>query len=324
MTEQEDFDELLEREWGDAWESLPPAPALVVAEPKSAQITLRVPAELITALRDVARRKSLPYHAFARSMITEALRHREIPTGSEEAADLAAPGDTQLNIKLSPELLEELKQFSHEMRRPYHRLARIWLERGVRHELMAMASSPSSRRPSLKELLILLLDTPGPGGRDPAIRGMTRLQKLLFVIDKQLGTEVGRFYAHNYGPFDEQVNDAADALRTRGLVSGGTAGSAEPPSVEEMMASVLRRTGPKNNEVYELTAEGRKAAAELRRKDAAYTRLAEQIQKLRQEWDRPDLVERVYEAFPEYADRSLIKEQVARRAASRRNRGGAK
>src|SRR6266545_2100463 len=102
-----------------------------------------------------------------------------VPTGSEEAADVGVPGDTQLNIKLSPELLDEIKQFSHESRRPYHRLARIWLERGVRQELADLASSPTAYRPSLKELLILLLDTPGPGGRNPAIRGMTRLQKLL-------------------------------------------------------------------------------------------------------------------------------------------------
>jgi len=293
-----------------------------VAQPKSAQVTLRVPAELVTALRDVAHRKALPYHALARSWIAEGLRDRNVPTGSDEVAALGAPGDAQLNIKLTPELLDDLKKYSHETRRPYHRLARLWLEAGLRQELAAMASSPSSLRPSLKELLILLLDSPGPRGGDPAVRGMTRLQKLLFVIDKQLGTDPSRFYAHNYGPFDEQVNDAADALQMRGLVKGIDPPKAAPPTVQEMMASVLRHAGPRVEQVYALTAEGRAAAAELRRKDEAYARLAEQIHAVRMEWDRPDLVERVYGAFPEYTSRSLIKEKVARRTASRRKTEG--
>jgi predicted DNA binding CopG/RHH family protein len=318
--DQERLDGLLDRDWGDAWEGLPPAPSLVLTQPKTAQVTLRVPAEMVTALRDVARRKALPYHALARSLIAEGLRGHHLPTGSDEAAALSAPGDTQLNIKLAPELLEELKRFSDESRRPYHRLARLWLEAGLRQELATVASSSSIPRPSLKELLILLLDSPGPRGGDPAVRGMTRLQKLLFVIDKQLGTDPSRFYAHNYGPFDEQVNDAADALQMRGLVQGITPPRAAPPTVEEMMASVLRHAGPRVDEVYALTAEGRAAAAELRRKDKVYARLAEQIQALRKEWDRPDLVERVYDAFPEYTGRSLIKDKVARRAAARRKR----
>lgn len=322
MTDQERFQELLDRDWGDEWENLPPGPALVLTQPKTAQVTLRVPAELVTALRDVARRKALPYHALARSMIAEGLQAGRIPSGSEEAAALSTPGDAQLNLKLSPELLDDLKRFSHETRRPYHRLARLWVEEGLRQELATAESSPHSPRPSLKELLILLLDTAGPSGRDTAVRGMTRLQKLLFVIDKQLGTEASRFYAHNYGPFDEQVNDAADALRTRGLIEGGTQAKAAPPTVQEMMSSVLRHAGPKVNDVYALTAEGRAAAAELRRKDGAYARLAEQIHALRVEWDRPDLIERVYEAFPEYTGRSLIRDEVAQRTASERKRKG--
>jgi len=185
-----------------------------------------------------------------------------------------------------------------------------------------MASSSSWLRLSLKELLILLLDAPGPQSNHPAVRGITRLQKLMFVIEQQLGTEPSRFYAYNYGPFDELVNDAADALRMKGLIASPAARpTPAPPTVDEMMASVLRHAGPRDEpEVFALTEEGREAAAELRRKSAAYTELAERIRRLRLEWDRPDLVERVYETFPEYASRSIIKDKVSRRAAARRRR----
>ncbi|MGH2708156.1 MAG: hypothetical protein ACRDJF_02775, partial [Actinomycetota bacterium] len=205
MTDEDRFDRLLERDWGEAWESLPGAPPLVLTQPKSAQVTLRVPAEMMTALKEMAHRKALPYHALARSWIVEGLRQRHIPTGSEEVADFGAPGDTQLNLKLTPRLLEELKRFSDEVRRPYHRLARLWLDAALKRELAAMASSASSRRASLRELMVLLLDTPGPHSGDPAVRGITRLQKLLFVMEKQLAPDPSRFYAYNYGPFDEQV-----------------------------------------------------------------------------------------------------------------------
>jgi predicted DNA binding CopG/RHH family protein len=322
MSDDQRYEELLEQDWGDAWQSLSPAPPLVLAQPKSAQLTLRVPAEMVTALKEVARQKALPYHALARSWIAEGLRKRLVPSGSEEVADLGAPGDTQLNVKLSPALLDDLKTFSDEIRRPYHRLARLWLDAGLREELSSVTLAPSKQRPSLRELMILLLATPSPRTGDVAVRGITRLQKLLFVIEKQLAPDPSRFYAYNYGPFDEQVNDTADALEVKGLVAGSGRSKDTPPSVDDMMASVLRHAGPREDEprVYVLTAEGQTAAEQLRRSNEAYTRLAERIRQLREEWDKPDLIERVYEAFPEYASRSVIKEKVARRAAARKRR----
>lgn len=322
MRDKDRFDELLNRDWGDAWENLPPAPPLVLAQPKSAQVTLRVPSGLVTALRDIAHRKALPYHALARSWIAEGLNARRVPAGSDEAAALGTPGDVQLNIKLPPELLDELKRFSNETRRPYHRLARLWLDDGLRRELEETVHAPQSSRVSLKELMILLLDTQNPKTGEATVRGITRLQKLLFVLEQRLGNDPSRFYAYTYGPFDEQVNDAADALQTKGLLEGSSHITEEPPSVEEMMASVLRRRGQRDEpQVFALTKEGRAAAERLRRSNAAYAQLFERIRTLREEWDRPDLIERVYEAFPEYTTQSAIKNQVARRVAARRRRG---
>jgi predicted DNA binding CopG/RHH family protein len=321
MRDDNRFEELLDQDWGDLWESLPPGPPLVLSQPKSAQLTLRVPGDLVTALRDVAYRKSLPYHALARSWIAEGLRDRRVPNGADEAAALAAPGHVQINIKLAPELLDELKRFSHETRRPYHRLARLWLDEGLRRELEQTVRATDSIRVSLKELMLLLLDTANPRTGQAAVRGITRLQKLLFVIEKRLANDPSRFYAYTFGPFDEQVNDAADALETRGLLEGPSHITAEPPGVEEMMASVLRRRGQREEpQTFALSQEGQAVAARLRRSNAAYEELTSRIRHLREEWDRPDLIERIYEAFPEYTTQSAIKDKVARRAAARRRR----
>jgi predicted DNA binding CopG/RHH family protein len=146
MTDEDRFEKLLETDWGDEWENLPAAPAPVPAEHKSAQLTLRVPAATLISLKEVADRKALAYHALARSWIADGLRRRQIPTTSEETADSATPDDVQLNLKLSPNLLTELKAFSHQVRQPYHRLARLWLRHALRQELETMAASSSLRR----------------------------------------------------------------------------------------------------------------------------------------------------------------------------------
>jgi predicted DNA binding CopG/RHH family protein len=148
MSDEDRFEKLLESDWGDEWENLPAAPPLVPAERKSAQLTLRLPADLVISLKEVASRKALAYHALARSWIADGLRNRRTPTASEETADFGTPDDVQLNLKLSPSLLAELKAFSHQVRQPYHRLARLWLRRALSQELETMAASTSSRRPS--------------------------------------------------------------------------------------------------------------------------------------------------------------------------------
>jgi len=135
MTDENRVQEILDRDWGDAWDSLPSAPALVVSQPQSAQVTLRVPAELVTALKETAQRKALPYHGLARSFIADGVRERRISSAAEEVADRGAPGETQLNLKMTPALLAEVKSFSDEIRITYHRLARVWIHTGLRRDL---------------------------------------------------------------------------------------------------------------------------------------------------------------------------------------------
>src|SRR5262249_3291425 len=157
----------------------------------------------------------------------------------------------------------------------------------------------------------LLLHAPDRHG-DDAVRGMTRLQKLLFVIEQNLAADHSRFYAYNYGPFNEEVNDAAEALKLQGYLEGAEAVAARRPTFAEMMASAMARSGPREDvatvEEFALSERGHEAAERLRRSNRAYEQLFAYIQRLRHEWDTPDLVERVYETWPKMADRSLIKE----------------
>lgn len=316
MTESTRHDLIAKHDWGDAWEDLPDAPALVRVRPKTAQITLRVSGEMIAALKTVAASKSLPYHALARSWILEGLRAGQVPDDSGELDKDATPRSSeQLNLKVEPEVLDDLKQFSHKSRRPYHQLARQWVEVGIVRERPVASSQP---RLSLRELMMLLLDS--DRSRGSAIRGMTRLQKLLYVIQDHLDRESSTFYAWKYGPFDEKVIDSAEALRVQGFLASAATTSASKPSFDQMMATVADRAGPKperETEVFELSPAGREAAERLRRSDRAYTQLHARVQDLRQRWDTDDLLERVYQQYPGMTGKSIIKDAVDRKRERR-------
>lgn len=142
MTDDVRREALVETDWGDRWESLPEAPPLV-PRPKTTQITLRVPSSTISRLKTVATTKSLPYHALARSWILDALRStvtpRSVPIryGTKSA---------QLNLKVDQVLLDSLKRHASRLRRPYHALAREYIETALEREEkeLGIDSSPHS------------------------------------------------------------------------------------------------------------------------------------------------------------------------------------
>jgi predicted DNA binding CopG/RHH family protein len=316
---QDRHDTLLDRDWSAVWETLPEAPEFVPRR-KVAQITLRLPTRMLARIKAVAAAKSLPYHALARAWIVEALR-RSSPSINSASPD--EPQAEQLNLKLDNDTLDDLKVRAAELRRPYHRLAREWMEAELVREEKSLGIDPTpAGRPAIKDLMVLLLHASDRHG-DDAIRGITRLQKLLFVLEQKLAADRSHFYAYNFGPFNEEVNDAAAALKLQGYLQGGQPVTARRPSYAEMMASAMARSGPRveaaPGEEFKLSERGHEAAERLRRSNAAYEQLFVYIQELRREWDSPELVERVYEAWPEMTKRSLIKKEVERRASGRRH-----
>jgi len=306
------WDSLLEQDWSQAWEALPEAPELV-ARAKNAQITLRLPVGLLERVKRVAAARSLPYHVLVRSWLVDALRESAVPPG-ELALE---PQTEQLNIKLDQALLDRVKARAHELGRPYHRLAREWVDAALAREEQALGvTAAPAGRPGIKDLMALLLHATTASEQD-AIRGMTRLQKLLFVIEQTIDSQTGGFYAYDYGPFNEGVNDAANALALAGFLQGAEPVTAGPPSFAEMIATASERAGPREPEEFALNEQGREAAERLRRSNRAYEQLFERIREIRAQWDTPDLVERVYETWPQYAERSVIKDEVAARRARR-------
>jgi uncharacterized protein YwgA len=229
----------------------------------------------------------------------------------------------QLNLKLDQAVLDGLKARAHEMHEPYHRLAREWIEWETEQAEQVLGLDPAlSSLPAIKELMVLLLHAPNQRG-DSAVRGMTRLQKLLFVVEQKLASQT-RSYAFNYGPFNEEVNDAARALEVAGFIRNAQAVASGKPSFHQMMAAITERAGPEDEGkivVFALNDEGHAAAEKLRQSSPGYEQLFKFVESLRKEWDTGnlnDLVDRVYETWPKYAAKSRIREEVARRTERRR------
>jgi predicted DNA binding CopG/RHH family protein len=315
------WDTLLEQDWSESWDSLPEAPELV-PRPASSQVTLRLSPSLLARIKRVAKARSLPYHALARSWLVDAMRHSGMP---DEVSQDTDPQTTQLNIKLDQALLDALKERGHELGLPYHRVAR---ERIAWETAQAEAAlgfeAEASHEPPIKELMVLLLHAPNGRG-DSTVRGMTRLQKLLFVIEKKLEAR-SSFYAFNYGPFNEEVNDAARALQVAGFIRSAEPTAAGPPSFKEMMSAVAGRAGPdsggSNVVVFSLSDSGHEAAERLRKSSPVYEQLYAFVESIKKEWDTPDvqdLIARVYETWPSYAEKSVIRGEIESRAKRRRS-----
>lgn len=137
------WDAFLDRDWSESWESLPEAPDLV-PRGKRAQITLRLPATMLARVKRVASARALPYHTLVRSWIVEWLRNSAVPQVEDPDT---GPQTTQLNIKLDQTILDALKARAHELRQPYHRLARAVVERETEQAEQALGLDATPSQP---------------------------------------------------------------------------------------------------------------------------------------------------------------------------------
>ena len=83
----------------------------------------------------------------------------------------------------------------------------------------------------IDDAIVLLLGTKVPGVKEGEISGVTRLEKLIFLLERETGSKSwlqqdADFEPYNFGPFSEKVYQAVDLLSAAGLVED----SASPAS----------------------------------------------------------------------------------------------
>lgn len=129
------------------------------------------------------------------------------------------------------------------------------------------------------------------------IKGRTRLEKLIFAIQKRLIEDMKwgitannyDFRPFNFGPFTEEVFDDVESLKLLSLVN-----------IEE----------EGDEQIYSLTSKGTVVVENLIAQKRLTPEFLSEIRKIAKnlgELTLEKLVEKVYKEYPEYASNSLIK-----------------
>ncbi|MFB6186575.1 MAG: PadR family transcriptional regulator [Halobacteriaceae archaeon] len=129
---------------------------------------------------------------------------------------------------------------------------------------------------------------------DGKIEGKTRLQKLAFLLDEEkLGDrfDAYEFRKYDYGPFSKELLEDVEDLKEKNLV--------------EIRKS--RTFGGNTRYDYRLTEMGRKVAKDLFQQEDASVVFEQAVEIFTEYGDLPlrDLIELVYEKYPEYEENSV-------------------
>lgn len=179
----------------------------------------------------------------------------------------------------------------------------------------------------LDVLLMLLYANDGTKQGAP-VNGITRLDKLMFLLSKteefeHLFEDDYSFTAYNYGPYATELLDDIEALEVEGLlVSEGTSSRSDASETKDA-ETIEEETGELDvtSEMYpfvsyRLTSEGMEIAKHLHNCLTDQQKL--KLEKVKSAFNRvplSSLLKYVYEEFPESASESLIKDKVFKKQA---------
>lgn len=208
-----------------------------------------------------------------------------------------------------------------------------------------MPEQPETKAKSLplsrKDLVLLLVGLREDGELGDSIAGVTRLQKYLYLLEKEAGLKPDdrggfAFTAYNYGPYSSKLYDDIEFLENLELVTSrpvAEASELEADAVETLSYEDLIDDGPTDNgkdegaraaDAYQerrfsLTEKGRKRVAELLAK-GEIDPAVQSIRKMKGKFSTYsliDLLHYVYTKHPDSASFSDIKDKVLREGRPR-------
>ncbi len=176
-----------------------------------------------------------------------------------------------------------------------------------------------------KDVLLLLLYLPGETGfLSDAIRGRTRLMKLIYLLEKEESIshhlKLEKFYDfenYDYGPFSSDVFDDIQFLRNVDLiasVTGGPSSEMEQAEDERFIDDVLVETdsimdAEFKEEEYRLSPNGQKFVEQnlLNYLDPTLKEKIISLKKNRGSMSLSSLLKYVYSKFPESASKTKLR-----------------
>jgi uncharacterized protein len=163
-------------------------------------------------------------------------------------------------------------------------------------------------------ILLLLYSAPSAGEAHGELNGATRLEKLLFLADKE--AEIGKlvpnpfsFKPYDYGPYSKDIYEAIDLLEeARLLEEERVIEGMSIDELEEFTTGVEEREGVERR--FRLTPEGRDVAALLAKQ---FPDVARRLATIKQRYGALPLrrlIRYVYTQYPAFAEASKIRDQV--------------
>lgn len=187
-----------------------------------------------------------------------------------------------------------------------------------------------------RDLELLLIGTGRGDDLRGALGGITRLQKYLFLLEREAGVVANgdgfSFEPYKAGPYSSKVYDDLEFLENLGLLQSQVTADTtdlEDPDVERLTFEQLMGSdegdedGAAAADAYEerryrLTDKGVKHAKKLLA-DASYEPLVDAIRKIKSRYSShslADLLYHVYTKYPEMTTASEIRDKVLRRGRS--------
>jgi uncharacterized protein len=180
---------------------------------------------------------------------------------------------------------------------------------------------------SRTDLLLLLLEDVPAGGSSGAIQGITRLQKLLFLAEREAGVRVSEgpdfnFTAYKFGPVSKDLYDDLEKLENLGLIESQSIAEPSAAELDEYGLSFEGLMGDEQQEATDAFEERRYAITERglawlkSRTSAVGNEAAKGIRRVKGKYGTislSDLLYYVYTRYPEMTSESEIKERVLNR-----------
>ena len=192
---------------------------------------------------------------------------------------------------------------------------------------------------SRRSLLFLLI---GVDAQPSGLGGITRLQKLMFLLEKEEYVDLldgFEFEAYKAGPYSPQLYDDLEFLENLGYIEGEvTAEASEPEAAEVDRLSFDHLMGVENESAsngYDIDGPATADSFEERRfiltdlgnkhmnkllESTTYTPVVDKIRRIKSKYGRHslnDLLYYVYTKYPEMTTESEIQDKILRRGPRR-------
>ncbi len=168
------------------------------------------------------------------------------------------------------------------------------------------------------DVIVLILGARGGSDSPGRLEGVTRLEKLVFLLERETPvrswvTEVADFRSHKFGPFSAKIYKALETLAAYDMLEDSALVSDNDEDRWETFNILVDDLDPYTTRTFQLTERG------MRYYRALIALLPAEAEEILTDFKERfatlplrQLVRYVYERYPEFTDKSEIRDQILR------------